>query len=114
MADREKLIELLESLCVDYGAMAIFFTSGEAEVLADHLITNGVTVRERGQKVTVERHRGVTRYIPCPYCSHAVPSNKPYTEKVEYCSVCGKKLDDTFQNFCPNCGADMRGEEDGT
>lgn len=63
---------------------------------------------KRGHKVVVERHRGVTRYIPCPCCSYAVPSNKPYTEKVEYCSVCGKKLDDTFQNFCPNCGADMR------
>ena len=41
---REKLIELLEELCVDYGAAEIFFTSGEAEVLADHLIANGVTV----------------------------------------------------------------------
>lgn len=27
---------------------------------------------------------------------------------VDYCSECGKRLDDTFQNFCPNCGADMR------
>ena len=32
---------------------------------------------------------------------------------VDYCSECGKRLDDTFQNFCPNCGADMReGEAD--
>ena len=29
---------------------------------------------------------------------------------VDYCSECGKRLDDTFQNFCPNCGADMREE----
>lgn len=29
--------------------------------------------------------------------------------KVNYCSVCGKRGDDTFFNFCPNCGADMRG-----
>lgn len=27
---------------------------------------------------------------------------------VDYCSECGKRLDDTFQNFCPNCGADIR------
>lgn len=26
---------------------------------------------------------------------------------VDYCSECGKRLDDTFQNFCPNCGARM-------
>lgn len=62
-----------------------------------------------GHKVVRERHRGVARYIPCPCCGSAVPGNKPYTEKLEYCSVCGKKLDDTFQNYCPQCGAKMDG-----
>ena len=37
---REKLVELLEGLFVDYGATAIFFTKGEAEVIADHLIAH--------------------------------------------------------------------------
>ena len=27
---------------------------------------------------------------------------------VDYCSECGKRLDDTFQNYCPNCGAKMK------
>ena len=44
---REKLIEVLEALFVDYGAAAIFFTKGEAEVIADHLIANGVTIPVR-------------------------------------------------------------------
>ena len=26
---------------------------------------------------------------------------------VDYCSECGKRLDDIFQNYCPNCGALM-------
>ena len=26
---------------------------------------------------------------------------------VDYCSECGKRLDDTFQKYCPNCGARM-------
>ena len=26
---------------------------------------------------------------------------------VDYCSECGKRLDDTFQNFRPNCGAEI-------
>ena len=34
---------------------------------------------------------------------HDIIENNP----VDYCSVCGKRLDDTFQNFCPNCGAKM-------
>lgn len=43
---KEKLVELLEELCLDYGATAIFFTSGEAEIIADLLIANGVTVQD--------------------------------------------------------------------
>ena len=66
-----------------------------------------------GHKIVRERHRGVARYIPCPCCGSAVPGNKPYTEKIEYCSVCSKKLDDTFQNYCPNCGAKMDGDKNG-
>ena len=29
-----------------------------------------------------------------------------------YCSVCGEQAIDLY-DFCPNCGADMRGEHDG-
>ena len=29
---------------------------------------------------------------------------------VGYCSVCSKRLDDTFMHYCPNCGAKMDGE----
>ena len=81
-----------------------------ADLLDDAPTVDAVEV-VHGHKVVRERHRGVTRYIPCPCCSSAVPCNKPYTEKVEYCSVCGKKLDDTFQNYCPNCGAKMDGDD---
>ena len=36
---------------------------------------------------------------------------KPHVYGVDYCSECDfeLKIDDT--NFCPNCGAEMRGEE---
>lgn len=38
---------------------------------------------------------------------------KPHVHGVTYCSKCDfeLKIDDT--NFCPNCGVDMRGEENG-
>ena len=29
------------------------------------------------------------------------------------CSICGEELDCEGTNFCPNCGADMRGEQEG-
>lgn len=59
-----------------------------------------------GRKITHKRHRGFYS-IECPICEGKFPSNKPYTEEIEYCSECGKRLDDTFRNFCPNCGAKM-------
>lgn len=36
-----------------------------------------------------------------------------YTERRWYCSACGKWQTYGETDFCPNCGADMRGEEDG-
>ena len=31
---------------------------------------------------------------------------------VAYCSECNYQLTENNTNFCPNCGADMRGEEE--
>ena len=37
--------------------------------------------------------------------------NKPNVYGVAYCSECDFELHINDTNFCPNCGADMRGEE---
>ena len=66
-----------------------------------------------GHKVVRNRCRGIAYAMECPICLSKIPSNKPFQENVEYCSVCRKKLDDTFQNYCPNCGAKMDGDGDG-
>lgn len=57
-----------------------------ADDIADHLIANGVTIRERGEweKKTI---------FPIHYD----------------CSVCGLSVD-YKKPFCPHCGADMRGD----
>lgn len=85
MTDREKLIELMEQA---------YFCS--IENLADHLIANGVVVREKGENLK----------------ANILPS-------LFECSKCGWFDWDTYTNdtggynFCPNCGADMRkGEND--
>lgn len=38
------------------------------------------------------------------------PSGDPY--EADYCSVCGKRGSKEFL-YCPNCGSDMRGENNG-
>ena len=38
----------------------------------------------------------------------------PYLPWMKYCSACGKlttECDDSLYDFCPFCGADMRGEQ---
>jgi len=37
---------------------------------------------------------------------------KPHVHGVAYCSLCDYELHTNDTNFCPNCGADMRGEQD--
>ena len=97
MQDREKLIALLceaNNLVTDacLEATDILTYAQQKAMYADHLIANGVTVRERG------------RWI----------QDTPFAC---VCSVCNHEryglANDSGDNFCPNCGADMRGAEDG-
>ena len=112
MTDREKLIELMveaESLCaaIDcYEDAALCEYAGEvngcAAFRADHLIFNGVVVREKGEWFSLEdcSNAGV-------YCS--VCHKKVYKEDYAWCNRKNKLRSD----FCPNCGADMRKGENG-
>ena len=80
MTDREKLIALLES--VEH-ARRLY-----PDLYVDMLIANGVVVREKGEWVE-------TDYKPSWY---------------RKCSLCGYRIDAADKSdFCPGCGADMRG-----
>ena len=102
MADRENLIELIRE-CNKFHEEAkekwiLAGKQGERPnligSLADHLIANGVVVRENGEWLD----RRIFCFDGCIDCWE--------------CSVCGcRKVGREY--FCPNCGADMRKEENG-
>ncbi len=70
----------------------------------------------RGHIVWKDRFVGRYKYveIKCHNCGSIEQAEveHPIKTKIGYCSECGKRLDDTFMKYCPNCGAKMqeRGE----
>ena len=96
MTDREKLIELLKA-ATDYSRVLrkLKCTTTEADedpfiAMADHLIANGVVVREKGEWVKLPFRIGLPWKFRCNKCG------------------CPQ---DYAHNFYPNCGADMRGRD---
>ena len=93
MTDREKLIALMTESAHEWGCKI----NNYEHHLADHLIANGVVVREKGEWKPEMRYD----YL----------SGKDYAVG-HWCSKC-----DTYvrfkSDFCPNCGADMRKGENG-
>ena len=84
--------------CEYYGKDSAHDYKGKCRgrMMADHLRKNGVVVREKGEWITPTIIGG--RAFNIPHCS--VCKGVP-------CGV------DENTNFCPNCGADMRGRENG-
>ena len=88
---RDKLAELIEKA-------RYAFTDSEA--VASFLVSHGVVVREKGEWV-----QGGT----CEHKPYRVRNTDKWT--TYKCSVCGYGNGRRFNTtFCPNCGADMRGE----
>ena len=89
---REKLVELLTEF---YGCDPMYYNV-DALAIADHLVSNGVTVQECGYWVSV---------IDCAnagvYCS--VCHKKVYKEDYAWCNRKNKLRSD----YCPHCGAKM-------
>ena len=89
---REKLVELLSEF---YGCDPMYYNV-DALAIADHLVSNGVTVQKCGYWVSV---------IDCAnagvYCS--VCHKKVYKEDYAWCNRKNKLRSD----YCPHCGAKM-------
>ena len=89
---REKLVELLTEF---YGCDPMYYDV-DALAIADHLVSNRVTVQECGYwaSVTDCANAGV-------YCS--VCHKKVYKEDYAWCNRKNKLRSD----YCPHCGAKM-------
>ena len=89
---REKLVELITEF---YGCDPMYYDV-DALAIADHLISNGVTVQECGYWVSLTdcANAGV-------YCS--VCHKKVYKEDYAWCNRKNKLRSD----YCPHCGAKM-------
>ena len=93
MSDREKLTDLIASYME-------FVKTATPKEMADHLISSGVVVREKGEW-EIRRDDYDNELMRCPFC------------REEFYDGENDTVDHT-PNFCPNCGADMRkGENDG-
>ena len=91
---KQRMIELLDGYYEETGVGFVhYLTDEECEMIADHLIANGVTIRERGEW-----------------------QQNPYYKSIYYCSKCGRHIEDGSDNPNPQehfpyciCGADMWG-----
>lgn len=90
MSDREKLIALMEEA---------YYCS--IEELADHLLANGVVVREKGEWESYWDVAYLSERYRCSRCKEDAPTKAETMH------------DQLLKPFCPNCGADMRKGENG-
>ena len=118
---REKLIDLLTGYSID--------TQPDVEYVADHLISNGVTVQECAYLQYIEREsaiesltvaldsainalRNASSADTAPVVHGRWIEQEKYTFGTMYdCSICGDRILDNGHawNYCPNCGAIMDG-----
>lgn len=116
MTDREKLIELLDDIQLrgedftDYEIYGMRLPNTVSnEDVADHLITNGVTVRERGRWVHPKGYV-VSNGFLCSECGHEEASHYPINPRPGGCCQAdehGNFFHPPKKNFCSNCGAKM-------
>ena len=109
MTDREKLIALLidggrkcaNTKCED--CKEEFGGGCLNSLVADHLIANGVVVREKGEWATDKEDAYWGNSLKRKYCTRC--KKRPHFDRETRKFI--------LTDFCPNCGADMRKGENG-
>ena len=102
MTDREKLIAIVKTAPFEGQVLDYWWFEEKIAKITDHLIANGVVVREKGE------------WKPVKYNAHC-SCGKSYGTYHYECQVCHRVsyAQPYGLNFCPNCGADMRRRENG-
>ena len=93
---REKLVEILKQAPFEGRVLDEWWFEEKIKKIADHLISNGVTVQKYGYWISLTdcANAGV-------YCS--VCHKKVYKEDYAWCNRKNKLRSD----YCPHCGAKM-------
>lgn len=93
---REKLVEILKQAPFEGKVLDEWWWEEKIKRIADHLISNGVTVQKCGYWISLTdcANAGV-------YCS--VCNKKVYKEDYAWCNRKNKLRSD----YCPHCGAKM-------
>ena len=98
---REKLIYLLTGYSID--------TQPDVEYVAEHLISNGVTVQECGEWMHPKGYV-VSNGFLCSKCGHEEASNYPINPRSGGFCISDENGNFFYPpklNYCPNCGAKM-------
>lgn len=90
MTDREKLTKLVEESFADQHDRRRMIVVPDT---VNHLLANGVVVREKGEWMLNDNGSAT-----CKRCRRTTKDAWDF---------------DSWMNFCPNCGADMRKGENG-
>lgn len=93
---REKLVEILKQAPFEGKVLDEWWWEEKIKRIADHLISNGVTVQKCGYWISLTdcANAGV-------YCS--ICNKKVYKEDYTWCNRKNKLRSD----YCPHCGAKM-------
>ena len=95
LISRAAAIRWVKTECNPYGNPTLDFESGKKVIEHLEQMPSAVPIRKKGKWVKVTNGRGGHE---CNICHAYAPSYQ--------------NSDERLSEFCPNCGADMRGEQD--
>lgn len=101
--DREKLIELLNEFFdgEEDGGFVLYFTDSECEIIADYLLSHGVTFEKQGEWETDKEDLDWGNSLKRKHCTNC--GKRPHFDR--------EKREFILSDYCPNCGARMTKNE---